>query len=156
MTFQTIACCTDFSTNADVAVETAGLLAKKFDAVLELLHVVPPPVNPVVTDFDNPVFTSVTFDETVDSTLVLQLEEKLQKQYASRVPGGVKVRYVVLDGHVSTEILNYLDKSGCDLVVLGSYGLSGMGLVIFGSIAKRVAHKANCSVLIARPSKKKA
>ncbi|SCY07372.1 universal stress protein [Desulfoluna spongiiphila] len=154
MTFQTIACCTDFSKNADVAVRTAGTLAKKFDAVLEVIHVVPPPVNPVVTDFDNPVFTSVTFDDSVDSNLVLQVEEKLQKHYTSMVPGDVKVRYVVLDGHVSTEILNHLDESGCDLVVVGSYGLSGMGLVIFGSIAKRIAHKANCSVMIARPSEK--
>jgi len=152
MTFQTIACCTDFSKNADVAVRTAGTLARKFDAVLEVIHVVPPPVNPVVTDFDNPVFTSVTFDDNVDSNLVLQVEEKLQKHYASMVPGDVKVRYVVLDGHVSTEILNHLEESGCDLVVVGSYGLSGMGLVIFGSIAKRIAHKANCSVMIARPS----
>ena len=37
-----------------------------------------------------------------------------------------------------------------DLVVLGSYGLTGMGLVIFGSVAKRVARKAPCSVMIAR------
>ncbi|WP_300673828.1 universal stress protein [Desulfoluna sp.] len=150
MTFHTIACCTDFSKNADVAVQTAALLAKKFDAVLEILHVVPPPVNPVVTDFDNPVFTSVTFDDTVDGNIVLHVEEKLQKHYASTIPGGVKARYVVLDGHVSTEILNHLEESGCDLVVLGSYGLSGMGLVLFGSIAKRVAHKAICSVMIAR------
>ncbi len=154
MTFQRIACCTDFSKNADVAVQTAGILAKKFDAVLELLHVVPPPVNPVVTDFDNPVFSSVTFDDTVDGNIVIQVEEKLQKHYASMIPGGVKVRYVVLDGHVSSEILNHLEESGSDLVVMGSYGLSGMGLVIFGSIAKRVAHKATCSVMIARPSEK--
>lgn len=151
MTFKTIACCTDFSKNADVAAETAGILAKKFDAVIELIHVVPPPVNPVVTDFDNPVFSSVTFDDSVDNTLVRQVEEKLQKHYASMIPGGVKVRYVVLDGHVSSEILNHLEESKCDLVVMGSYGLSGMGLVIFGSIAKRVAHKAPCSVMIARP-----
>ena len=152
MDFKTIACCTDFSKNSDVAVETAGLLAKKFDATLELLHVVPPPVNPVVTDFDTPVFSTVTFAEPVDSSLVLQVEEKLQKHCAPMIPGGVKARYVVLDGHVSTEILDHLKKSACDLVVLGSYGLSGMGLVIFGSIAKRVAHKASCSVMIARPS----
>ncbi len=151
MTFKTIACCTDFSKNSDVAAATAGILAKKFDAVLEMIHVVPPPVNPVVTDFDNPVFSSVTFDDSVDTTLIRQVEEKLQKHYASMIPGGVTVRYVVLDGHVSSEILNHLEESGSDLVVLGSYGLSGMGLVIFGSIAKRVAHKATCSVMIARP-----
>lgn len=152
MTFKTIACCTDFSKNADVAVTIAGSLAKKYDAVLEVIHVVPPPVNPVVTDFDNPVFSPVAFEGTVESNLVLQVEERLQKHYTPMIPAGVKVRHVVLDGHVSAEILNHLEESGCDLVVLGSFGLSGMGLVIFGSVAKQVAHKACCSVMIARPA----
>jgi universal stress protein A len=37
-------------------------------------------------------------------------------------------------------------------VVMGSYGLSGMGLVVFGSVAKRITHKAPCSVMIVRKS----
>ncbi|MBW1827345.1 MAG: universal stress protein, partial [Deltaproteobacteria bacterium] len=57
---------------------------------------------------------------------------------------------VVLDGHVSTEILSYLEENQTDVVVMGSYGLSGMGLVVFGSVAKRITHKAPCSVMIVR------
>ena len=70
MTFQTIACCTDFSPNADVAIKKAVKLSEKFGATLEIIHVVPPPVNPVVTDFDNPIFGTLTFDEAADRNMV--------------------------------------------------------------------------------------
>ncbi|MCG8471580.1 MAG: universal stress protein [Desulfobacterales bacterium] len=152
MTFQTIACCTDFSPNAEVAVFTAVDLAEKYGATLKVLHVVPPPVNPVVTDFDNPLYGTLDYDEEVDRNMVLKVEEKLQDRYGAKISSKVEVDYVVLTGHISSEVLSYLKENEIDLVVLGSYGLSGMGLVIFGSVAKRVAHKATCSVMIARPA----
>jgi universal stress protein A len=37
--------------------------------------------------------------------------------------------------------------------VVGAFGLSGMGLVLFGSVAKRISHKAPCSVMIVRRKK---
>jgi universal stress protein A len=37
-----------------------------------------------------------------------------------------------------------------DIVVLGAYGLSGVELVLFGSVAKRISHKAPCTVMIVR------
>ena len=36
------------------------------------------------------------------------------------------------------------------VIVMGAFGLSGMGLVIFGSVAKRIVHRAPCSVMIVR------
>ena len=83
-------------------------------------------------------------------SLVQQIEEKMAQVYGNRMNGRVEYRLVVLDGHVSTELIKFLEGSPIDVVVLGAYGLSGMGLVIFGSVAKRVAHKAPCSVMIVR------
>ena len=40
-----IACCTDFSENAEAAFEAAVEMAVKFKAQLHLLHVLPPVVN---------------------------------------------------------------------------------------------------------------
>ena len=83
--------------------------------------------------------------------LMAQVEERMLKEYGSRIEDAVEFDLVVLDGHVSSEILRYLKENKIDLVIMGSYGLSGMGLVVFGSVAKRVTHKAPCSVLIVRP-----
>jgi len=51
---------------------------------------------------------------------------------------------------MDTEILQYLEENETNVVVMGSFGLSGMGLVVFGSVSKRIAHKAPCSVMIVR------
>jgi len=74
----------------------------------------------------------------------------MQKEYGAKIGEHIEYDLVVLDGHVSTEILSYLEENQTDVVVMGSYGLSGMGLVVFGSVAKRITHKAPCSVMIVR------
>jgi universal stress protein A len=77
----------------------------------------------------------------------------MEEEYGSRIDDSIDSELVVLDGHVSSQIIKYLEENGVDLVVTGSYGLSGVGLVVFGSVAKRVAHMAPCSALIVRLQK---
>jgi universal stress protein A len=147
-----VACCTDFSENAEVAVASAIEMAEKFEATLDIIHVLPQPVNPIVSDFEVPILGEamppVSYE--VRDSLAQKMKARMHDVYGPRTTRIKNARMVVLDGHVSTEIITYLEEHGIDLVVLGSYGFSGMGLVIFGSVAKRVAHKAPCSVMIAR------
>jgi universal stress protein A len=139
-----IACCVDFSENAKSAFDTALELAKRFQATLHILHVLPPPVNPLLEEAE------WMMPEEPKKALFLKVEEKIQQDYVSRIGENVKFESVVLDGHVSSEILRFLEKKDIDLVVVGSYGASGMGLVLFGSVANSIAHKAPCSVMIVR------
>jgi universal stress protein A len=141
---KTIACCTDFSENAEKAFVTAKEMAEKYNAKLIMIHVMPPVVNPILTESDPIIFTEP------DKSLVLNLEERMQQEYGNRVGDNIQNELVVLNGHVSSEILRYLDENPIDLIIMGSFGLTGMGLVLFGSVAKRVAHKAPCSVMIVR------
>lgn len=145
MSITKLACCIDFSENSEAAFEFALELAEKYRAQLVLLHVLPPVVNPALTGSEWAVP-----DQPVDA-LIMRLEEQMEKDFGGRVGRRVPYEIVVLDGHVSTEIVRYLGANAVDLVVVGSYGLSGMGLVVFGSVAKRVAEKAPCSVVIVRP-----
>ena len=139
-----IACCVDFSENARAAFERALELAEKFQAKLYIVHVLPPAVNPLLEDSD------WIMPEEPKKALILKVEEKIEKEYVSRIGENVDYELVVLDGHVSSEIIRVLEEKDIELVVLGSYGASGMGLVLFGSVANRVAHKAPCSVMIVR------
>ena len=147
MSIQKIACCTDFSDNADAAFFMASEMAVKYDASLTIIHVLPPPVNPLLSDTE-----FIMPDEPRDG-IINKIEKNMQEKYAAKVPESVDVKIAVLDGHVSSEIIKYVDENIIDLVVVGSYGLTGMELVFFGSVAKRIAHKAPCSVLIARENR---
>ena len=145
MTIQNIACCTDFSDNADAAFQMAAEMAEKYNATLTVIHVLPPSVNPLLSDDE----WAAIPDEPRDG-IITKIEKNMEEKYAAKLPESINVRVIVLDGHVSTEIIKYIEENQIDLVVVGSYGLTGMELVVFGSVAKRVAHKAPCSVLIAR------
>ena len=147
MPIKTIAFCTDFSTNAKAAFEEAFDLARKYRAKLFLIHVLPPVINPLTTE------TEWVLPAEDTKALILNLEERMQQEYGSRLTDQIDYELVVLNGHISSEILTFLEKNRIDLVVMGAYGLSGMGLVLFGSVAKRVVHKAPCSVMIVRSHK---
>ncbi len=144
MTIKKIACCIDFSENAARAFDRALEMAEKFQAKLYVVHVLPPVVNPVLADMD------LTWPDAPKKSLILKVEERIEREYGGRIGGSVHSELVVLDGHVSSEILKFLEESEMDLVVVGSYGATGMGLVVFGSVANRVSHKAPCSVMIVR------
>ena len=142
-----IVCCSDFSEHAEVAFQTALDLSQRYDAKLYVVHVLPPVVNPMLTD------TELMLPEHPDENLVVSLNERMQEVYGNRIPEKVDFELVVRDGHVSTEIIRFIEETDADLAVVGAFGLSGMGLVLFGSVAKRISHKAPCSVMIVRKTK---
>lgn len=144
MAIKKIACCTDFSENAQEAVIKAIEMAEKYKAHLSIIHVLPPVINPMFAE------AALMLSDEPKESLLLNLEEQMQKEYGAKLGEHIKYDLVVLDGHVSTEILKYLEENQTDVVVMGSFGLSGMGLVVFGSVAKRITHKAPCSVMIVR------
>ncbi|GBC59524.1 hypothetical protein DENIS_0463 [Desulfonema ishimotonii] len=144
MSIRKIVCCTDFSENAEAAFQAALEMSEKYQAQLTILHVVPPVVNPLLAD------TGQIARYKPLQSFVTEIEDRMQKEYGCRIGEETDCGFVILDGHISTEILRYLEEKKTDLVVMGSYGLSGVELVFFGSVAKRIAHKAPCSVMIVR------
>ncbi len=144
MAIRAIACCTDFSDNAHLAVDAAVDMAARYRAKLFIVHVLPPLVNPLTMD------SGWVPPEAPRDSVILKIEEEMQTRYGAQIPHEVDYELVVRDGHVSSEILEFIRVQKIDLIVTGAYGLSGMGLVLFGSVAKRVAQKAACSVMIVR------
>ncbi len=144
MPIQNIALCTDFSENSEKAFQMAVEMSGKYNAKLFIVHVLPPSVNPLMAD------SELILPVTSDKTLLLNIEERMQNVYGERIKDNIDFELVVRDGHVSSEIIDFLNEKIIDICMMGSYGLTGMGLVVFGSVAKRVSHKAPCSVMIVR------
>lgn len=144
MNVNKILCCVDFSPNAEKAFTASMDLAEKYGATLHLLHVLPPVISPLITDID------IAVPDDSSGTLVQKLGEQMQDEYGKKIDEKIHTSLVIREGHVSSEILNYIEDENIDLIVLGAYGLTGVELVLFGSVAKRVAHKAKCSVMIVR------
>lgn len=63
---------------------------------------------------------------------------------------GINAIGVVREGDVAEEIIKIGSELKCDLIVVGSKGLTKVGTFALGSVADKVARNANRAVLIVR------
>jgi len=113
-------------------------LAKANGAKLVLLHVCEPVRGEIAPHLPE------GFHERVLSDAATRLNETANEQGLADV-----AEVVVREGHPSTEILEYANEIGADLIVIGSHD-PGLVDYFLGSVAARVARHAHCSVLVAR------
>jgi nucleotide-binding universal stress UspA family protein len=129
---------TDFSASSADAFALAAALARDYKARLVLLHVVGQPSLADGTGL-------VPFDPAMYRD---EQRDKLE-QLAVRTPD-VAIEQRLAEGHAVTEILRAADETGCDLIVVGAHGWSGLRRLLMGSIAEAVVRQAPCPVLTVR------
>ncbi len=140
---------TDGSADSENAAAFAGELARSFDAKISILLVQDDRLLvPEAWGMAAGVQGSV---EEARSGLEASAEENelaRTRQAAGDVPGGIETEQVW--GHAPTEICQYAEANGVDLIVIGSHGRSGIKRLLLGSVSHAVANSAPCSVTIVR------
>jgi universal stress protein A len=133
---------TDLSDESRGLAERARDLAERYAAKLSLIHVVE--YSPLLEYGDGQMFPTA-----------LELEEKLAEQARTKLAqwgrelGVTSEDQQVEIGATKTEILRVAKERGVDLIVVGSHGRHGLGLLL-GSTANAVLHGAPCDVLALR------
>lgn len=128
-------------------VESAVTLARKFEAKLTLLNVVPHSI----VDFLKPFGSLVTEDvlpEKLESHLEQHSKDVLAK--AKEQAGGLDVDLLTVIGHPGDVICYTADKEDFDLIVVGNRTTSAVKRVILGSVSDYVVHHTRRPVYIAR------
>ncbi|MBO0698374.1 MAG: universal stress protein [Zavarzinella sp.] len=125
---------TDFSDHSDTALDAACSIARGTDAEVMILHVVSPPAShgEVVARRQDDGF----WDEMRD-----RLHQVRPKDPA------IQVSYLLEEGRPAIVILDTARAYGCDLIVLGTYGRTGVCRALMGSVAEQVSRRATCPVL---------
>lgn len=136
---------TDFSAYSENAAKRAVSLAREFNALFTLLHVIEyfpenMPVDIVPPEDADPA--SYVIDESRDK--LKKLAEKLQ--YDSAI---LLVRTTT--GSARHEIVSVGSDVKADLIVTATHGHNGISKLI-GSTAEGVVHSAPCDVLVIRSS----
>lgn len=140
--FARVLCPIDFSDGSRRAVERAAELAAPSGAGITLLHVVELPFmytgEPVAADFVGDIEKRSTH----------QLEDWASDLRSKvSVPVATEIRI----GSPGAQTLALLDQDPTfDLVVIGSYGRTGIRRVLIGSVAEQVVRHAACPVFVAR------
>jgi nucleotide-binding universal stress UspA family protein len=63
------------------------------------------------------------------------------------------VNLAVRSGDPGTQVCQFAEVMGCELIVLPSHGRHGLSRLLMGSVAERILRHCHCSALVLRPTK---
>jgi nucleotide-binding universal stress UspA family protein len=66
------------------------------------------------------------------------------------VPKSVELETSAREGDPAEVIIQVANEQQADLIVVGSWGLTGIQRFLLGSVSSKVSHHAPCSVMIVR------
>lgn len=148
MSYKNVLVALDLTEESDQVVERARHIAERDGARVSLVHVVKP-IEHVYGGF-GAVGLAGDFSSqmaTLEEQAVSHAHEQLQKIGSElNVPAE---RIFVPVGAASREIHHLVETEEMDLIVIGSHGRHGLGLLL-GSTANAVLHGAQCDVLAVR------
>lgn len=138
---------TDFSREADNALEVAAQLAKKFEAELYLLHMVELPAN-----MTNPV-GEMRSNDLPEALFFIKMARKrfaevLERPYLK----GLKINEIIESEHAFEGIMDTSKKYDCDFIVMGSKGAKGFREMFVGSNTEKVVRTSEVPVLVIKDS----
>ncbi len=126
---------TDFSSYSNQAYFHAVALAEKYGAQLVVLYVYSP-------GFGTP---EVTGRGATDREYWRNQLEQIRP-----VDSRIAVTHAFREGDPAVEIVRFAVENGCDLIVMGTHGRTGLERLLMGSVAERVLREAPCSVLVVK------
>lgn len=135
---------TDLSLLSSKAAEYVRGFREQFGAEVHVIHVCVPLPNPDL--LPEGVTLSEPDREVLDEFLQAQRMKLLQfaEEHLGKAP---KVVCEVLSGHPASQVCEYAEREGVDLIIIATHGWTGLKHFLIGSTAERVVQHATCPVL---------
>ena len=148
---------TDLSENARYAFGYAAAIANRFDANITVLHVLQN-MSPFADSLVMNVIGEKKWEELRKSNqqkVLDTVQERLEKfcddtNRETPACDFITERVVIEVGNPVEEILRYVKKFDCDLVVMGAHGHGTIGDAMMGSTSRRVLRRCRKPVLVVR------
>ncbi|MGS2739595.1 universal stress protein [Sinomicrobium sp. M5D2P17] len=136
---------TDFSDNAQNAIEYALKLFKDSECVFYFLHILPPTLGERYMDP-----TSIT-NEMLDGAKALA-KEKLEKLAEKTITGTDREKHkteIIIKFDLFTDaVKNIVEDRDIDIVVMGSHGAGGIRKLFIGSTTSNLIGNIPCPILV--------
>jgi len=150
--FERILVCLDGSRLAEQILPYATEEALRFNSKVTLLQVISMIFSPSVASVPGvPTETGDIIEEE------LHRQEAETKAYLDSVAQpllekGIDVECVILQPSPSGDaIVNYAQDNSIDLICIATHGHSGLGRVVFGSVADQVLRESGLPILVIKP-----
>jgi nucleotide-binding universal stress UspA family protein len=139
-----IATALDGSSESELALREAADIAKRSEALLLILSVVPPPMTPL----GGPVIAGDWYED-----IVSDYQSVLDRAAAAAAKDHIPCQTALLRGPVVEMIVGYLEEHPARMIVVGARGRSALSRYFLGSVSEGLVHHAPCSILVVRPPK---
>ena len=136
----------DFSEYARAAVEKGLRMARLYGAKMWIMYVIEQETSP------GHIKSWKKHVTTVVPGLLEELKDSLNSELGLSGIKDVEIQVQVGhgDGKAHRSICSFIEETGIDLVVMGTYGLSGVEKVLLGTTTERVIRMAACPVMAFR------
>jgi len=142
---KTILAAIDFSDATPGVLETAGQVAKAFDASLTVIHIVEPEPSYTAYGFTPDEFPAMhAFQEEARRRAQRRLDEVVE----SLKPDVTNAKGVIAEGSPLHCMMEHVEKNGIDLVIVGSHGHGALASLLLGSVAEGMVRKAKVPTLV--------
>lgn len=147
---------TDGSPCSQIACDYLGTFPLPAETRVDVMHVLPPYRPAYVVE---PTGVTVPLMTPEEESRIHQEEEEhgqalLEATRRALAQHNLKVGTVIARGDAATAIVNYAHEQEVGLIIAGSRGLGTIRGWLMGSVSRKIAHYAECSVLIARCASK--
>jgi nucleotide-binding universal stress UspA family protein len=129
-------------------------LAKRFNANMTIIHILPQEIR---YEYDNVDTIQPNIPATpVKGIVELSKQEVYVKWFikiiekAKEMDVNLQTDIVLATRSIAAEIVDYADKLNADLIIVGTRGMGGVKRMLLGSVASGVMKDACCPVLIVK------
>lgn len=137
----------DGSELSESAIPAALEVARRFGASLVLFRAAVLPEHLMIS----PVPLAPSAYTNLQDEIVTGTREYLDAVKARLAGEGVPVETGLVSGDAASQILEFAETQGVDLIVMCTHGRSGFQRWLFGSVAEKVMRHSSCPVLSVRP-----
>ncbi len=147
MTIKKILVATDFSKEAEIALNQSISIARHTGAAVTMVHAMGLSLS---DDMDLSSAEVTNAYQAQLKEIEKDAREKLEKIRLRHKGQGVDISHVFIDTMPDKGVLTAASESETDLIVVGSHDRGRVAAFFLGSVSKKIAHLAKCDVLVAR------
>jgi len=138
---------TDFSDTSQHAQETAAYLSRSLGGSLEVAHV----FDPSAFEMPGPYYFMPGVEHWLDKhfTVLRERGHKALEELSKKL-GGCPTHFI--EGRPGPSLVEFAEKNGFDMIVLGTHGHRGLNRLFLGSVADYVLHHSTCTVMVVKTS----
>lgn len=138
---KTILLATDLSESSKIAFSLACSLGRDHGAKLIVLHAVPTGTH-----------EALLMAQLGQGDSAAEFRDEIQHELHDfhPAPADVSIEYQMVKGSPTSAIVQKAKETGCDLIVMGTHGRTGLKRVLMGSVAEHVMRSAPCPVLVVK------